>query len=87
MSEKVYCKECEFYRFVPYTPLSVSRKERFCWSPNNKTVETIEESYLQRSFQRETFPSKSPMDINKRNDCQWFEPIEKVVKTKKWWRF
>ena len=69
MSDKVYCDECRFLIINDKEKRDI--KKYSCMAPNNKSSKNRwNTTWL--SAGEETVTYRKPMNVNKKNDCQWF---------------
>lgn len=70
-THKVYCEECEHY--APGWEDDVIFTDEMCYHKNNRK-KMSEGTYAQRPRDLKTEElQKSPEQINKNNDCPWFQ--------------
>ena len=64
---KRYCIKCRYLGWYSYP----SPPEHYCLHEDNKTKKIVKDDWLERK--ESFFFISSPKEINKNNDCQWFE--------------
>jgi hypothetical protein len=72
MKEKIYCSECEFNG-------GRNSNKELCNYTDNIEIVVYEDWY---STHKRTGWYNKASTINKKNDCKWFEEIEKVDPSK-----
>ena len=58
MGNKIFCSKCDFMKYM--------EKEYYCFAPDNM-------KQVDNWFERDMIPLNHPREINKNNDCKWFE--------------
>ena len=73
--KKVYCKDCRYLlegHLTDYTGQMV----HICSNPKNCGYHTVNESFFEPEHKVISHYENVPSEINKHNDCEWFERKE-----------
>ncbi|MBE3094312.1 MAG: hypothetical protein IMZ52_04715 [Actinobacteria bacterium] len=78
MKKKIYCNNCKYcgniINYYPYNPYPVTEEpHRFCNNPDIKLKSIKRDTFYQHI---EFNPIVVCNEINKNNDCKWFEKVK-----------